>query len=369
MSSFLAELGVSHADIIKHCNGTLKLGIKFNGFNQEGSAFTFPFGVGQDNRYNSTMLDKIMAHGNVPDDILSYPDISTHCRITDTLTYLERVAGNFPNLTIQRRTVSADDVAGTYDMLIDCTGFAQAVVTRDNNFMSIQDRIPNNRALVFRHEYTDRSRQLKPYSVFHAAESGWIWNIPLGDQLAVGYVHWDKFDVMSEFIAHIHDTFGIDVAPDQIGSVSMRTGRNIVHMQDNQVTIGLSSAFIEPLESTGLYLVTNQLDELCQYIDGRITENDYNDHINESFDRITNFILAHYVYSKRSGEYWDFYKNLHVDRFLPTDIFPHEAWEYILSGFDDTVCRPNHPIDPRELIALHRGKPYTEWLDHAKHSS
>ncbi len=295
--------------------------------------------------------------------MLDYPDISCHCRTTETLAYMDTLVGQFKNLVIKRERVTKEQLYGTYDLLIDSTGFSRSISNKPNNFKSISNIIPNNKALSYRHVYTDKQFQLKPYSTFTAMDHGWIWNIPLGDQLAMGYVHWDKFDVKQEFINYIQAKMHVAVNPDDIVEVPMITGRNIVHLENNIVPIGLASAFIEPLESTGIYLIVSQLDKLCEYIDGRIDEDQYNSSVNESFDSIVNFIAAHYKYSQRNNEYWNFYKSVPVENFKTMDIFPQEAWQYVLGGFNIGVEKPKAQVNPNELIDIHRGTPYHKWIE------
>lgn len=368
VSHFLNDLGISHRDIIKHCNGTLKLGILFDGFNQEGEKFTFPFGIGQTEKYNSSSLDRMIATNKVPDNIYEYGDISVHFRASDILKYMDTLVGQFKNLTIIRKDATADDAKG-FDLVIDSTGFKKLLTNWDDNFVEISDKVPNNRALVFRHAYTDKQVQCVPYSIFKAANNGWIWNIPLGDQLAVGYVHCDKFDVMDEFVEYVQQKFHLTVDKKDIGTVRMRTGRNKIHMKDNVVAIGLCSAFIEPIESTGLYLTTSALKRLTRYIDGSLNENDYNQETNDEFDGVMNFIIAHYKYSKRSNEYWNLYKDVPVEDWREIDIFPSEAWDYVLSGFRSDVARPKDAINPQELIDIQRGKHFYKWLENERSST
>ena len=363
VSQFLNDIGISHKDVIKHCNGTLKLGIKFQDFNQEGESFTFPFGVGQTDKYNSSSIDKIMATDKIPDNILEYKDISVHFRATELLAYMDTLAPSIPNLTIIRKSATLKDVEGTCDLLIDSTGFGRYITSWPDNFVSIADKIPNNRALVFRHAYTDKEMQCKPYSIFKAMPHGWIWNIPLGTELAIGYVHDSKYNVLDDFIKYAQDKFHITIEPHQIGSVSMTTGRNKIHLKDNVVAIGLASAFIEPIESTGLYLVTSALKRLTAYINGTLEEEEYNKQTNDEFDSVMNFIIAHYKYSKRDNDYWNHYKTVPVEDRKEIDIFPAEAWDYVLSGFRDDVKRPADAVNPQELIDIHRGTPYYKWLE------
>lgn len=369
VSNFLNNIGIGHKEIIKHCNGSLKLGIKFEDFNQIGESFTFPFGIGEIDSYNTFSIDKIMECEKIPHNMYDYPDIATHCRTTETLQFLDTLVNQFANLKIERRTVTKEDLVNTYDLLIDSTGFGRHITKRPNNFKSISEYIPNNKALAYRHPYTNKSEQLKPYSTFKAMSHGWIWNIPLGDQLAMGYVHWDKFDVKEEFIDYIQNKMQTEINPNDIVEIRMVTGRNIIHLENNVVPIGLASAFIEPLESTGLYLITNQLERLCEYIDGSINESDYNNMINESFDKVVNFIAAHYKYSKRSNEYWDYYKTVNVENYKTMDIFPDEAWQFILSGFDSKIERPKASINPRELFDINRGIVFHEWLENERNTS
>lgn len=365
VSQFLNDLGISHQDIIKYCNGTLKLGIKFDGFNTENESFTFPFGVGQEDQYNSTSIDRMMALNKVPDNIYDYKDISVHFRATELLAYLDTLVHQFKNLEIIRKHYEESDIEGC-DLVIDSTGFKKILTNWENNFISISDKVPNNKALVFRHKYTDKERQCVPYSIFKAADAGWIWNIPLGDELAVGYVHNDRFDVKQEFIQYIKQKYNITPDESKIMSVGMKTGRNIIHMKDNVVAIGLCSAFIEPIESTGLYLTTSAVKRLHMYIDNELTEDEYNTLTNEEFDGVMNFILAHYKYSKRDNEYWNMYKNSDVQDWKEIDIFPNEAWDYILSGFRDDVQRPKAKMNPQELIDIQRGQDYYKWLENEK---
>lgn len=368
VSHFLNNLGISHEDVIKHCNGTLKLGIVFDGFNEPGDKFSFPFGVTDTSEHNAASVERIMETARIPHNILDYGDISVHFRSTELLAYMDTLAPGIPNLTVHRRSVNKEDLGNSYDLLIDSTGFGRFIMNLPDNFKSIQDVIPNNRALVYRHSYTDIEKQQVPYSVFKAMDHGWIWNIPLGDELAIGYVHCDKFDVGLEFAEYVKEKFGEIVDPQSFRSVSMKTGRNEIHMKDNVVAIGLASAFVEPIESTGLYFVTSALTKLCNYIDGTMKESEYNELTNNEFDAVVNFIVAHYKYSKRSNDYWDLYKNTDVEDYRTIEIFPPAAWDYILAGFGQGAKRPMYEVNGRELIDIHRGTPYNEWIKNAKNT-
>lgn len=360
-SNFLKEIGITHQDIIKYCNGTLKLGIVFDGFYKKNLKFNFPFGIGEKPKYNTSSIKRMIDIEKVPENIFQYPDIATHFRTTEFSNYLDTKVNELTNLNIIRRHIKKEDLEGTYDLLIDSTGFSRHVSGLPNNFQDFSHIIPNNRALTTRVKYTNLSKQCKPYSLFKAMEYGWCWHIPLGDRLAFGYVHNNNYDVKDEFVEHVSDYMEIDPKDVEITTINFITGRNKIHLKDNVVPIGLASTFIEPLESTGIYLIISSIEKISQYVDGQITEEEYNQQVNTSFDDIVNFIAAHYKYSSRNNEYWNHFKNLDVDKYKQTEIFPQEAWQYILSGFQ-LVDVPKEKFDPNEFINIQRGKPYHEWL-------
>lgn len=363
VSHFLESLDIGHKEIIKHCNGTIKLGLVFDGFHIPGQEFTFPFGLGEHESFNTSSVMQMIKTEKIPSTIYQYTDISTHFRTTDLTAYMDTLVDKYHNLVITRKSVTKDELAGTYDLLVDCTGFGRHVSRIPDNFVDIKDKIPNNRAFTYRHTYTDPS-QMKPYSKFKAMDHGWIWHIPLGDQLAIGYVHYDKYDVRQDFINYIEQTFG-GVDESKINDVKFITGRNKIHMQDNVVALGLASAFIEPLESTGLYFVTSALSKIENYINGVIDQDQYNQAVNNEFDIVVDFIIAHYKHSKRDNEYWNMYKDVDITEYAELDIFPSLAWDYMLSGFG-IVPTPTENVNPRELINIHRGMKYSEWINNEK---
>ena len=333
----------------------------FDGFNRPGEQFSFPFGIGEGSKHNTASINRIIDTERVPNNMLEYPDIATHFRTTELAEYLDTRVGEFPNLTVVRDTASKESLEGTYDLLIDSTGFGRHVSKLPDNFEDFSHIIPNNRALTSRVKYTNLPKQCKPYSMFKAMDYGWCWHIPLGDRLAFGYVHDNKFDVRDEFVKHVADYMEINTKDVEVNIVDFLTGRNRVHLKDNVVPIGLASTFIEPLESTGIYLIVSSIEKIAQYINGAITEDEYNQQVNDNFDAIVNFIAAHYKYSARDNEYWNHFKDLTIEQYKETDIFPQEAWQYILSGFE-LVKAPKESIDPQELINIHKGIPYHKWL-------
>ena len=357
VSHFMAEFGVTVEDILRHAEGTLKIGIKFANFNP-GEEFNFPYG---ENDFD--IFDEIIKQHKIPHNIMKDKDISVHFNANKVLEYFDTILHKFTNLKIIREDVDKEKLTNTYDLLIDCTGFKRVVADWPDNFVSIQDRIPNDQAFVYRANYTNRKKQMTPYTIAHAMDSGWIWNIPLRNQLSMGYVHDSKFNVKNEFVDYIENKIEQKINPDDIVTIKMKTGRNKVHMRDSIVAIGLSSSFIEPLESTGLYITTSSVKQLCEYIDGNITEDDYNKWINDNYDSLVNFIVAHYKYSDRNNEYWNHYKHIPVEKYRPINIFPLEAWDFILNGLKQNHTQSLKNIDFKQMINIRKGQEFHIWME------
>ena len=341
VTHFFEECDIDLNKFIRDMDGSLKLGIKFENFYE--SNHYHPFGTTDE---QSAEIEYIMQNNLVPDNILDYTDISGHFDVGVLATYLDSIFKDYNNLTITRKTIT--DFNLEHDWIIDCTGFTEKDVPLE---------IPNNAALVYR---TKEPINQYPYTTCRAMQYGWCWNIPLRYKTSIGYVHDDKYDVKDEFVNYIQSQFGVQVNPKDIRKVKMITGRKSNHIDNNVVSVGLASSFIEPLESTGLYLTVFGIRLVDKLIHNKITAQEYNNIINSEFDLVTQFIIAHYKYSPNSNEYWDYYKTLDNETYLENELFPKRSWNYIL--------QENLPkLSVERMLKLRHGKKYSEWLN-AKYS-
>lgn len=222
VTSFLKELGISPEIILKDLKGSLKLGIKFKDFYEKGKSFNHPFGNTDQESYN---INYMINNDIVPHNILDYDEIATHFDVRELMKYLDDIFDQFDNLTIERRIVQSTDEFDE-DIIIDCTGFSKALA--DYNFVDITDKIPNNRAMVYRTKYKDISQKV-PYTTAQAMQNGWIWNISLKDEMSIGYIYDDTYDVKEEFIKYLEENYN-DVDQSKIFEVPMITGRNEEHI-------------------------------------------------------------------------------------------------------------------------------------------
>ena len=79
-------------------------------------------------------------------------------------------------------------------MYIDCTGWKSLLLgeTLKEPFNSYSDILPNNRAWAVQLPYTDKEKELEPFTNCTAIDNGWVWNIPLWSRIGTGYVYSDK---------------------------------------------------------------------------------------------------------------------------------------------------------------------------------
>ena len=93
--------------------------------------------------------------------------------------------------------------------------------------------------------------------------------------------------------------------------IEIKTGTHEKFWEKNVVAIGLSAAFIEPLESTGLVTVHDWAIALCRTLGRGAVSNwdidEYNASCLDEFDYWAQFVSMHYALSHRNDtEYWKF---------------------------------------------------------------
>ena len=90
----------------------------------------------------------------------------------------------------------------------------------------------------------------------------------------------------------------------------MKVGRLERHWHKNCLAVGLSQGFIEPLEATALNIVCNTVYRFMESVDadggfGGEGRDLFNDTVNEEFESVRDYIVAHYVLnSRRDTAYW-----------------------------------------------------------------
>lgn len=198
------------------------------------------------------------------------------------------------------------------DLFIDCTGFAAMLIEKQLGvpWIDCSQWLLCDRAVTmnvpYEHHYPG---YVRPYTTATASSSGWIWEIPLQTRKALGYVHASAYIDEEQAIRELRAFEGSHSANLDTRTVHFKVGHRAKAWVRNCIAIGLAGNFIEPLESTGLYLsdlATVLLSEHFPYDDDMSPlAFRFNRIMANRFYEILDFINLHYCLSKREDtEFW-----------------------------------------------------------------
>jgi len=356
-------IGLEDKDFLKETDGSYKLSIKFTDWSGKNTGgFHYPFGeyqrpieqVGQNDWWflkgnRSSVLDDnsyarchypiaaVAENNKMSDDSTGktpgfsfVSDVAFHFDATAFGQYLKRKiclpkGVKLINSTVEKVNTNDDGVESliladkkkiTADLYIDCTGFKSLLLEEalGIKFNSIDNLIPNNKAWATHIPYTDKNTQLQPFTNCTALNNGWAWNIPLWSRIGAGYAYSDKHisddEALEEFKNYIRTNYEkIPIDSLDFKPITMRNGIHEKTWEKNVVAIGLSSGFIEPLESTGLMTTYEWLLSLIYTLRKGFVNQWDRDSFNYALKNIyyghANFVGMHYALSPRNDTpYW-----------------------------------------------------------------
>ncbi|BBO29612.1 tryptophan halogenase [Alteromonas sp. I4] len=212
------------------------------------------------------------------------------------------------------------------DFFVDCSGFRGLLIeqTLHAGYDDWSEWLPCNRAVAIPCESTD---PLMPYTRATAKAAGWQWRIPLQHRTGNGFVYWSEH--ISDDEASSQLLSALDGKPlAEPNQLYFKAGRRNVCWEKNVVAIGLSSGFLEPLESTSIHLIQEGITTLIElFPQQRVQQQDadeYNRRMALNFERVRDFLLLHYVATKRDdSDMWRYFRNLTLPDSLQTKI---ELW-------------------------------------------
>lgn len=164
--------------------------------------------------------------------------------------------------------ILSDNTVLSADFFVDCSGFRSILLSKVMNpeFVDASHMLPNNRAWATPTQYKDKYKEMVPYTSSTALKNGWAWYTPIWSRVGNGYAYCDKFtspeDALIEFKEYLmSDKTPLDLTKEEVDALpffelKMQAGYYKENMVKNVAAIGLSGGFLEPLEGTGLYFVT-----------------------------------------------------------------------------------------------------------------
>lgn len=240
------------------------------------------------------------------------------------------------------------------DLFVDCSGFRSVLLGKamGAKFVSASEYLWNDSAVATRP--LNEPGDIAPYTLARAMEAGWLWNIPLFHRAGTGYVYCSRYKTKDQAEAEIRQYLGPRAdAETFVNHLKFEPGRYDRTWIKNCVGIGLAANFIEPLESTTIYLIEYALAQLvCLFPDrdfdpARAAR--YNALTGQMFDEIRDFIVLHFACAnRRDTPYW---RDLTTDSRLPPAL--HERLEFY---------RSNLPMGERLQNFVFRERAFTIFL-------
>ncbi len=201
------------------------------------------------------------------------------------------------------------------DLFIDCSGFRGLLIeqTLKTGYTDWSHWLPCNSAQAVPCE---RIEPLLPYSRSTAHTAGWQWRIPLQHRTGNGHVYSSEF--MSDTEAGDILLQSLDAKPlkDPI-QLRFTTGKRNKFWHKNCVAIGLSGGFLEPLESTSIFLIQEAIMHLVQLFPKQdcnsVLADEFNRLMDSEFEHIRDFLVAHYHVTQRDDSpFWHYVRNMNI---------------------------------------------------------
>ncbi len=193
------------------------------------------------------------------------------------------------------------------DLFIDCSGFRALLIggAMQSPYEDWSRWLPCDSALAVP---CARQQRLAPFTTSTARSAGWQWRIPLQHRTGNGHVYCSGHTSDEEAARVLMGSLD-GPALDTPRQLRFTTGLRRAAWVRNVVAIGLSSGFLEPLESTSLQLIMDgvgRLVELMPDLDfhpGLAAE--FNRRMARQYESIRDFIVLHYKLTQRTdSEFW-----------------------------------------------------------------
>lgn len=331
-------IGLDERQFIAETKATVKLGIEFVGWNGEGSRYFHPFGTFGPPGDGAMFLHRLIrarADGDtasteaysltaqaaragrftrpVPDrrSLLSTLGYAYHFDAGLYARYLRGLAERAGVTRIEGMVASierhddsgyvrsltlADGQVVAGDLFIDCSGLRGLLIgeTLGVGYDDWSHWLPCDRAWA---APSAAEVGRTPFTRATAAEAGWRWRIPLQHRVGNGYVFASRFQ--DEEAARASLIAGMDGPPlADPRLIRFTPGMRREAWRANVVAIGLSSGFLEPLESTSIHLIQSGIAKLLSLFPAAdcspLLARQFNRVFGQEMLDVRDFLILHY---------------------------------------------------------------------------
>jgi tryptophan halogenase len=358
ISRFNTVLGINEDEFMRETKATFKLGIEFVDWGHIGERYMHGFGkFGQDlwtvdfyqywlkmyqagkapdlenysiNRMAAKAHKFMRPPADMPNSPLSEINYAFHLDAGLYARYLrkysealgvQRTEGKIVDVQLRADDGHVDAVvmengeriAG--DLFIDCSGFRALLIegALKTGFEDWSDYLPCDRAWAVPCELTG---ELPPYTRATARPAGWQWRIGLQHRTGNGHVYSSRHMSDDEAAGILMGSLdGKALAEPRM--LKFKAGKRKQVWNKNVVAVGLSSGFLEPLESTSIHLIQSTVGRLVTFFpDGGFNQADIDEFNRQSdfeVERIRDFLILHYHATRRTDTpFWDHCRTMDI---------------------------------------------------------
>jgi len=387
IKNFHKLLGISEQEVMKATHATFKLGISFENWRQENDQYIHSFGVtgkecwagefhhfwlhGRNKGHNDPFGDycfelqaakqnKFALGNDTPINYAYHLDATLYAKYLRTFSEklgTERIEGKISQVDKCPKTghINAITLASgqtiAADFFIDCTGFRGVLIEQalHTGYDDWSHWLPCDSAIAVQTKSVSKPR---PYTRSIAHNAGWQWQIPLQHRVGNGLVFCSKYlsddDAKTLLLDNIE---GETITEPRV--IKFKTGRRRKGWHKNCVAIGLSSGFIEPLESTSIHLIMTAIVRLLRLFPyNGVTSSaidEYNGKLDSELNAVRDFIILHYKVNQREdSNFWQHCQHMEIPPSLAHkirlfketgrvflddgDIFRVDSWTQVMLG-------------------------------------
>jgi tryptophan 7-halogenase len=396
--TFHELLGLNEQEFMAATQATFKLGIRFEGWRDLGQDYIHSFGLtGKDHwtagfqhfwhkgrqrglagDYGDYCLELQAAQqgrfAHLPRAGMNYAyhlDASLYARFLRQLSErsgVQRIEGRIVDVQADPASATVHSVqleSGARldgDLFIDCSGF-RALLIGQALGVPYEDWLhwlPCDRAVAVQTTAVDAP---VPYTRSVAHDAGWRWRIPLQHRVGNGLVycsrHLDAGQASERLLSLVQ---GEPLTTPR--HLQFVPGQRHAVWRGNCVAIGLSSGFIEPLESTSIHLIQRGIIRLLQTFpsDGICAADvdEYNQQARTEIEHIRDFIVLHYHLTARNDSaFWQGCRSMDIPATLRhrmalfsesgrvfrhgNELFAENSWIQVMLG-QGILPQRHHPV-------------------------
>ena len=237
------------------------------------------------------------------------------------------------------------------DLFIDCTGFRALLIGQamGSGYDDWTEWLATDAAWAVQ---TDNDEAPPPFTRAIAHEAGWQWRIPLQHRTGNGLVfasdYLDPEQAREKLLATV-----IGRPRTEPRLIRYKTGKRQQMWRGNCLALGLSSGFVEPLESTSIHLVMIGVTRLIQMFpfagSTQAVRDRWNRMADTELEKVRDFIILHYKLTERDDSaFWRRCRDMAIPDSLrqriasfadaaqawqaPDDLFRAESWLQVMLG-------------------------------------